>query len=285
MILKKYGTHAQFIIAYTPQQNGVAERHMRTIMERVRALLLNGKLPKPIWAECVCHVTTLINMTPSSKTDGRAPYELWYRRIPSVTYMKVFGCSVYVHITEQYPDKLDARPRLCMYLGIPGHKKGYHLIDINTHAIVYSRDVGLKEDEFPPLADLTFNFGTTSSVQTDPLATITAPAPAMTPPADIASVPTLSAGPDASTITVLHKLPSLREAPDGNEIHYYFRTEVKSDSFSPPASKRPRLTKDDDKVSLNSKKDQQEHEQRVHITSYSVCDRAAQATKTAQAKR
>ncbi|OWZ08982.1 hypothetical protein PHMEG_00018392 [Phytophthora megakarya] len=87
---------------------------MCTIMEHVQALLLNGKLPKQLWAECVCHVTTLINMTPSSKTDGRTLYELWYNRIPSMQYINVCGCSGYVHTTEQYRDKLDARARLCM---------------------------------------------------------------------------------------------------------------------------------------------------------------------------
>jgi hypothetical protein len=50
-IFQKYGTHAQFTNAYTPQQNGVAERRMRTIMVRVRALLFDGKLPRELWAE------------------------------------------------------------------------------------------------------------------------------------------------------------------------------------------------------------------------------------------
>ncbi|POM79155.1 Hypothetical protein PHPALM_3232 [Phytophthora palmivora] len=44
VIFRKYSTHAQFTNAYTPQQNGVGERRMRTIMKRVRALLLDGKL-------------------------------------------------------------------------------------------------------------------------------------------------------------------------------------------------------------------------------------------------
>ncbi|OWZ20305.1 polyprotein [Phytophthora megakarya] len=69
-------------------------------------------------------------------------------------YMKGFECSGYVHITEQYRDKLDARARLCIHLGIPDHKKGYRMIDVNTHAIVYSRDVAFKEDEFPSMAGL-----------------------------------------------------------------------------------------------------------------------------------
>ncbi|GMF30851.1 unnamed protein product [Phytophthora fragariaefolia] len=124
----------------TPQQNGVVGRRMRTIMERVRALLLDDKLPKQLWAECICHVTTLINMNHSSKTNVRTPYELWYNRIPSMQYMKMFGCSAYVHITEQYRDKLDAPARLCMYLAVSDHKKGYGLMDLNSHAIIYSRD-------------------------------------------------------------------------------------------------------------------------------------------------
>ncbi|POM73801.1 Putative retroelement [Phytophthora palmivora] len=154
VIFREYGTHAQFTTVYTPQRNGVAERRMRTIMERVQALLLDGKLPEQLWAECVDHVTTLLNMTPSSTTD-RTPYEFWYNRIPSMQYIKVSGCNAYVHITEQYRDKLDARATLCMHLGIPDHKKGHRLLDLATHGIIYSRDVIFKKDEYPSLANLT----------------------------------------------------------------------------------------------------------------------------------
>ncbi|KAJ8575213.1 hypothetical protein ON010_g4002 [Phytophthora cinnamomi] len=199
MIFKKYGTHAQFTNACTPQQNGVAERRVRTIMERVRSRLLDGKLPKQLWAECVCHVTTPINMTPSSKTDGRTPYELWYRRIPSMAYMN--GTDQLVNITDPTP------------------------------AIVPPAD-------FPPVP---------------------------TPGADLAPAITPPAGPDTSTAAVPHRLPSLREALDRNEMHYSFRAEAKSDSSSPPASKRPRLTNDDEEVTLNSKEDQQEQEQRRQL--------------------
>jgi hypothetical protein len=47
----------------------VAERRVRTIMEKDRALLLDGGLPKFLWAECLSHVTMLINMTLSSVTN------------------------------------------------------------------------------------------------------------------------------------------------------------------------------------------------------------------------
>ncbi|POM81710.1 Transposon Polyprotein integrase [Phytophthora palmivora] len=179
---------------------------------------------------------------PSSKTDGRIPYELWYR-IPSMTYMKVSGCSAYVHITEQYRDKLDVRAWPFTYLGIPGYKNRYRLMDINTHAIVYSRDVVFKKDEFPLY--LTWR-----------------PTPALVPPADVAPATTPAAG---SIAAVPHRLPSIREALDRNEIHYPFRTEAKYDSSSPTASKRPRLTNDDEEVTLDGGEDQQEQEQRRQL--------------------
>ncbi|DBA02746.1 TPA: hypothetical protein N0F65_010674 [Lagenidium giganteum] len=123
-------------------------------MERVRALLLEGNLPKQLWAECLCHVTTLLNMTPSSTTQARTPYKLWNDRIPSMHYLNVFGCAVYVHIHARYRDELDPRAKLCMYVGIPSQKKGYRLLDLDTHTVVYSRDVTFDETTFPKLENL-----------------------------------------------------------------------------------------------------------------------------------
>ncbi|POM57800.1 Transposon Polyprotein integrase [Phytophthora palmivora] len=96
-------------------------------------------------------------MTLSSKTDGRTLckpvtdiHQARYK--PRMSFGTVVSLHTY-HIMEQYRDKLDARTQLCIYLGIPDHKKEYRLMDINTDAIVYSRDVVFKEDEFPPLVD------------------------------------------------------------------------------------------------------------------------------------
>ncbi|GMF49564.1 unnamed protein product [Phytophthora fragariaefolia] len=209
------------------------------------SLLLDGKLPKQLWAECVCHATTLINMTPSSKTNARTPYELWYNRIPSMQYMKAFGCSAYAHITEQYRDRLDARARLCMYLGVPDHKKGYRLMDLNSHAIVYSRDVIFKEEAYPSLANLTKTpeqpvIESDQHIHTESIE----PVPATTSPAG------------------KRRLPPLREALDRTQIYYSFRTEASSETPSLPTPKRPRVTTDDTEVTLNSQEDLQEEEQR-----------------------
>ncbi|KAI3814270.1 hypothetical protein L1987_19020 [Smallanthus sonchifolius] len=55
----KKGIRHEFSAPYTPQQNGVAERKNRTLIETTRTILLDAKLPVTFWAEAVntaCHV-------------------------------------------------------------------------------------------------------------------------------------------------------------------------------------------------------------------------------------
>ena len=52
-----------------PQQNGVAERKNRTLLERVKCLLLNSRLPKVFWGEAVTTTAYLINRSPHSALE------------------------------------------------------------------------------------------------------------------------------------------------------------------------------------------------------------------------
>ena len=53
MYLKKEGVRHEFTVRKTPQQNGVAERMNRTLVEAVRSMLSDAKLPKKFWAEAL----------------------------------------------------------------------------------------------------------------------------------------------------------------------------------------------------------------------------------------
>ena len=46
MYLKKEGVRHEFTVPKTPQQNGVAERMNRTLVEAVHSMLSDAKLPK-----------------------------------------------------------------------------------------------------------------------------------------------------------------------------------------------------------------------------------------------
>lgn len=84
-------------VPYNPQQNGVIERMKRTLLERVRCLLIESGLPKQFWGEALSTAAHIINKTPSTSLDLQIPDELWNQRKSKYDYLRVFGCLAYVH--------------------------------------------------------------------------------------------------------------------------------------------------------------------------------------------
>ena len=74
----------------TPQQNGVAERRNKTLMNMVRSMLANSNLPLFLWTEALKAAVHILNRVPS-KFVPKTPYELWIGRKLSLRYMKVWG--------------------------------------------------------------------------------------------------------------------------------------------------------------------------------------------------
>jgi transposase InsO family protein len=63
--LKDQGIKQQLTIHHSPQQNGVAERLNRTLVEHARAMLLGQDMPKILWVEALNYTTWLKNHLPS----------------------------------------------------------------------------------------------------------------------------------------------------------------------------------------------------------------------------
>lgn len=71
------GIVMEHIVPYTPQQNGVAERMNRTIMERARAMLDDASFKRSKWSVAVLAVVYLINRSPTSALkETKTPYEM-----------------------------------------------------------------------------------------------------------------------------------------------------------------------------------------------------------------
>ena len=73
--LKEKGITRRLTVPNNPEQNGVAERKNRTLLDTARCLLLESKLPHTFWAEAVNTANYLRNRTPTSRLDGHSPYE------------------------------------------------------------------------------------------------------------------------------------------------------------------------------------------------------------------
>jgi hypothetical protein len=71
-----------------PQQNGVAERRNRILMDMVRSMLSYSTLPIGLWMEALKTVIHILNRVPS-KSVSKTSYELWTRHKPSLNYIRV----------------------------------------------------------------------------------------------------------------------------------------------------------------------------------------------------
>ena len=108
----------------TPQQNGLAERMNRTILERVRCMLLGAGMPKNFWGEAANTAVYLINRCPSSALKFKTPMEVWSGKPADYSNLRVFGSVAYAHTNQ---GKLEARAVKCIFLGYPEGTKGYKL--------------------------------------------------------------------------------------------------------------------------------------------------------------
>ncbi|KAK4406592.1 Retrovirus-related Pol polyprotein from transposon TNT 1-94 [Sesamum angolense] len=150
----------------TPQQNGVAERMNRTLLEKVRCMLISSGLPKSFWGEALVTAAYLINRSPSVPLNGKIPEFVWTGHAVDISSLRVFGCSAFFH---QSVDKLAPRSKKCAFIGYPNGIKGYRLWLRSQPGfkVLISKDVIFNENEMPCLdnsqdkkhanIDITFN--------------------------------------------------------------------------------------------------------------------------------
>lgn len=139
-LLKNNGTVHQTTVPYTPQQNGVAERLNRTLIEKAKCMLLNAKLPKQYWAEAVQTAAYLLNRTPTKSLLYKTPEEMWSGIKPSVSHLHVFGCEAMVHLPKEKTKKWDPKAKKAIFIGYCSNTKGYRFIFPTSGLVVKSRD-------------------------------------------------------------------------------------------------------------------------------------------------
>lgn len=144
---RAHGIRHERTVPKTPEQNGVAERMNRTIVEKVRCMLSHSKLPKPFWGEAMNTAVRLINLSPSVPLNGDVPEKVWTGKEVSFKHLRVFGCRAFAHIPKDERSKLDGKARECIFLGYADEKFGYRLWDLENKKVIRSRDVVFLEDQ------------------------------------------------------------------------------------------------------------------------------------------
>jgi hypothetical protein len=92
----------------------VAERKNRTVMNLVRSMLSEKKIPKSFWAEAVNWSIYVLNRCPTNAVKDMTPEELWTGMKPSVEHFRVFGCVAHVHIPNARRTKLENKSVCCV---------------------------------------------------------------------------------------------------------------------------------------------------------------------------
>ncbi|KAI5312051.1 hypothetical protein L3X38_041224 [Prunus dulcis] len=140
------GMERQLTIAYSPQQNGIAERRKRTICEMARSMMTEKKIPIKFWVEAVGTAVYLQNRCYTTLVTDKTPFEAFTGRKPSVKHLRVFGSIYYSHIPSNLRQKFDDKASKGIFMGYGSCEKGYRIYNLQTEKIILSRNVVFYEN-------------------------------------------------------------------------------------------------------------------------------------------
>ena len=154
LFLQEHGIAHQLTVAYTPQQNGVAERLNRTLLDLVRSMLISKQVDKKFWAEALSTAVYVRNrMTSRSLPANVTPYHRWMGQDPNLSHLRVFGCQCWYVLPRKHIRKLDPRANEGMFVGYSLQSKGYKIWDLKLQKLIVSRDVTFNEEKSCTLTD------------------------------------------------------------------------------------------------------------------------------------
>ncbi|CAI7797639.1 unnamed protein product [Closterium sp. NIES-53] len=137
------GITQSWMLLESPQQNGVAERRIRLVMEISRTSMIHACAPHFLWPYAVCYASHQLNLWPCISRPGASPTSLWTGSLGVVSEFRVWGCIALVRDTSA--DKLSARAIPCVFLGFPVDSSDYTFYHPPLHRFLDSGDVRFSE--------------------------------------------------------------------------------------------------------------------------------------------
>uniref|UniRef100_A0A2N9FSD8 Integrase catalytic domain-containing protein n=1 Tax=Fagus sylvatica TaxID=28930 RepID=A0A2N9FSD8_FAGSY len=163
-----HGILHQLSCPHTPQQNGVAERKHRHLIQCALALLSESKLPISFWSHAVSTATHIVNRLPTPNLKHKTPWELLFQKPPDISHFRSFGCQCFPLLTPYTTHKLQPKTIPCVFLGYPSNTKGYLCLDPLTKRVYTSRHVLFNELIFPGLMHTPATSASTASDSISP---------------------------------------------------------------------------------------------------------------------
>ncbi|GJW86751.1 ribonuclease H-like domain-containing protein, partial [Tanacetum coccineum] len=141
------GIKREYIVARTPQQNVVAERKNRTLIETARTMLADSKLPTTIWAEAVSTACYVQNRVLIVKPHNKTLHELFRGFKPAIGFMKPFGCHVTILNTLDNLGKFDGKSDEGFFVGYSLSSKAFRVYNTRTRKVQENLHIGFLENK------------------------------------------------------------------------------------------------------------------------------------------
>ncbi|GJR96531.1 putative ribonuclease H-like domain-containing protein [Tanacetum coccineum] len=136
----------EFSVAITPQQNRVAERKNRTLIEAARTMLADSKLPTTFWAEAVNTACYVQNSVLVIKPHNKTTYELFLGRKPALGFMRPFRCTITILNTIDHLGKFDGKVDEGFFHGYSINSKAFRVFNSRTRIVKENMHVQFSEN-------------------------------------------------------------------------------------------------------------------------------------------
>ncbi|GJR50813.1 ribonuclease H-like domain-containing protein [Tanacetum coccineum] len=141
------GIKQEYSNARTPQQNGVAERMNRTLIEAARTMLADSLLPTTFCAEAISTTCYIFNRVIVTKPQNKTPYELLFGHKLIISYIRPFGCHVTILDTLSVLGKFDGKSDEGFLVGYSLNSKAYRVYNLVTKRVEVNLHVNFLEDK------------------------------------------------------------------------------------------------------------------------------------------
>nr|GEU74312.1 putative ribonuclease H-like domain-containing protein [Tanacetum cinerariifolium] len=140
------GIKRELSVARTPQQNRVAERKNRTLIEAARTMLANSKLPTTFWVEAVNTACYVQNRVLVIKPHNKTPYELFLGRKPTLSFMRPFECPVTILNTIDHLGKFNGKVDEGFFVGYSTNSKAFRVFNSRTRIVEENMHVNFSKN-------------------------------------------------------------------------------------------------------------------------------------------
>lgn len=117
----------EIIVAYNPQQNDVAKRKKKLIMEVARAMLDDPKLLKFLWVESMNTMVYVQTKVPHQALENKNPEYVFICVILDIGHRRIFGCPMYIHMSKDKRNKMEVTKKKCTFVGYCGNYKSFRI--------------------------------------------------------------------------------------------------------------------------------------------------------------